>query len=74
MNRERAQLILLYAEHNMNLSEVANNCFWHRNTLDHRLDRIYDLTGLDPKNFYDLVKLVDMANEFLKEGETDDQD
>lgn len=68
MNQSQAKIVLMYAEANMNLSEVARNTFYHRNTLEFHLGRIYDITGLDPKNFYDLVILVDRAKKVLKEG------
>ena len=68
MNQAQAKIILLYAKENMNLSEVARQAHYHRNTLEFHLGRICDITGLDPKNFYDLVELVGMANEILKEG------
>ena len=65
MNQAQAKIVLMYAEANMNLSEVARNTFYHRNTLEFYMGRIYDITGLDPKNFYDLVILVDRAKKVL---------
>ncbi|GEB76289.1 PucR family transcriptional regulator [Sporolactobacillus inulinus] len=46
-----------YFQHNFNLSKAADELFLHRNTLTYRLDRVYQLTGLDPKHFEDAVIL-----------------
>lgn len=44
-------------EYNLNLSEAARDLFVHRNTLLYRLGKIQKLTGLDYKNFDDMVLL-----------------
>lgn len=48
-------------ECNMRISKVAVNMYMHRNTVVYRLERIKEKYGLDPTNFYDLVKLNQLA-------------
>lgn len=47
----------------MNISKTAKKLFLHRNTVTYHLYRIRKVTGLDPYNFYDLVKLMKLAEE-----------
>ncbi|MFT8311015.1 MAG: helix-turn-helix domain-containing protein [Sporolactobacillus sp.] len=47
--------VTIFFRHNFNLSTAANELFLHRNTLNYRLDRFRQLTGLDPKHFEDAV-------------------
>lgn len=42
---------ITYCKCNMNLSETARNLFIHRNSLVYRLDKITELTSLNPANF-----------------------
>lgn len=55
------KIILAYAENNMRAKWAAKQLDVHWNFIYRRLDRIWDKTGLDPHNFYDLHKLVEMA-------------
>ena len=55
------KILLAYAENNMRAKWAAKQLDIHWNVVYNRLDRIWDKTGLDPHNFYDLQKLVDMA-------------
>lgn len=57
------ETILAFAECDMNYSETGRKTYVARNTLIYRLEKIHRVTGLNPKRFYDLVKLVDMARE-----------
>lgn len=52
------ELIIEYANCSMNGSEVARNLYMSRTSIDYRLYAIYNKTGLNPKNFYDLSKLL----------------
>lgn len=42
---------IAYCKYNMNLSETARNLFIHRNSLVYRLEKIAELTSLNPANF-----------------------
>ena len=41
----------------MSLKNAADALFIHKNTLQYQLDRVRDMTGLDPRNFQDAVSL-----------------
>lgn len=68
MNKEDAHIVVAMANHNMNATDVARAIFVHRNTVLYHLDKVKRQTGLDPRRFYDLVKLVKMAQEVLESG------
>lgn len=65
MNEKDCQVILAFAENNMKLQATANALGRNYDTVAWRIARINAITGLDPRNFYDLIKLVDMANNRL---------
>ena len=63
MDEVDVSIILALADHNMNITEAAIVVYMHRNAVLYRLRKIKRKTGLDPTNFYDLCKLVDMVGE-----------
>ena len=63
MDERDAEIILALADHKMNISEVARVGYMHRNTVIYHIGRIKKITGLDPTEFYDLCKLVEMVKE-----------
>lgn len=65
LNENQKQIILLLAENNMCLSATAKNGFRARTTVDYHIRKILKDTGLNPNNFYDLCKLVEMAKEVI---------
>ena len=48
------------AENNMNISKVARQLNYSRNTIVYKLDKIDEKTGFTPTNFFDLQSLVDI--------------
>jgi carbohydrate diacid regulator len=52
------ETLQVYIENNLNVMETADNLNIHRNTLNYRLSRIYEITGKDPKKILDLIDLV----------------
>ncbi|MDO8886328.1 helix-turn-helix domain-containing protein [Candidatus Oleimmundimicrobium sp.] len=54
---ELIKTIEIFFETNMNISLTAKKLFAHRNTLIYRLNKVRNLTGLDPKNFHDAIRL-----------------
>lgn len=56
-------VILSMAKNDMNLSRVAEDLDYHRNTMLYHCDRLEALFGLNPKRFYDLCKLLEMVKE-----------
>ena len=63
MSALHKEIILAYARNNMNLSRVAEEMHYHRNTMVYRFSQIKRETGLNPNNFYDLCKLVEIARD-----------
>lgn len=57
------EIILSMADHNMNKAEVAKAIYFSRGGVLYQCDVIKQKTGLDPRNFYDLIKLVEMVKE-----------
>lgn len=59
---ENSTIDLLEAlfNHSLNVSHTAKALFMHRNTLNYRLDRLYETTGYDARQFYDasLLQLI----------------
>lgn len=51
-------IIRLMADLNLNASWVARKLHFHRNTVIYRLNRIKENTGLDPRNFWELMELI----------------
>lgn len=52
---ETVQLLEQYIDCNRSISEVALRLNMHKNTVQCRLDRIFDLTGMNPRNMKDLA-------------------
>lgn len=69
MNERDWNTILLFAKNGMKLQATADELGRSCNTMAWRIARIKAITGLDPRNFYDLIKLVDMANSRLEGAE-----
>lgn len=61
-DREK-EIILAMAACDMNKTNAAAKLYFHRNTMAFHMDKIRKKTGLDPRRFYDLVKLLEMVNE-----------
>ena len=65
LNAESARIILAYADANMSATRAAKIAYHHRGTIINHLAYVKTETGLDGRNFHDLVKLVAMAKEAL---------
>lgn len=50
------------AEENLNMTRAAKNISYSYNTVAWHRKRIKENTGLDPCNFYDMVKLLKMID------------
>ena len=55
------KLLKAYAAHNMNRSQTSKAVYLHTNSIRYRFEVIRRETGLNPGNFYDLVKLLGMG-------------
>ena len=69
MSEQAAKIVLLMAQHNLRAYRVAKAMPCHVNAVQYWIDKIKRETGLDPKDFYDMMKLLPMAEEVLGERE-----
>ena len=63
MTDRQREIVLALAGCKMNASEAGKKIFLHRNTVLYHGEQIKLSTGLDPFDFYDLCKLLEMAKE-----------
>lgn len=63
MTSDDKALLKAYAENNMNRSQTSKAVYLHTNSIRYRFAVIRQETGLDPQCFYDLVKLLGIAEE-----------
>lgn len=61
------EIILAYADNDMNASETGKKLFMSTKSVQYHLDKIKRKTGFDPHKFYGLVKLI---YELKKGGDT----
>lgn len=57
LKNEDIDLLRKYYAFNMSLSETSQALFVHKNTIQYQLNRIYEITGLNPRRFQDGVLL-----------------
>lgn len=57
---ESIRSISVFFEHNLNLTTASKALFIHRNSLQYRIERFYEKTGLDPKKFEDAVVITSL--------------
>lgn len=60
LDKTSVELLQSLFAHSLNVSHTAKALFMHRNTLNYRLDRLYESTGYDARQFYDasLLQLI----------------
>lgn len=61
MNDRQKAAVIALAQNNMDESKTARVMHYHRNTLVYHLENIYKQTGMNPRCFFDLAKLYEMA-------------
>lgn len=57
IRRDLMETLEAFFECNMNASDAARKLYMHRNTIIYRLNKIKEVTGLDPFTFRDAVQL-----------------
>ena len=57
------QMIRTIAECDLNVSRAARVYHYHRNTLVYHCEKIKRKTGLDPRVFWDMIKLLEAMDE-----------
>ena len=68
MTKHQARIVAALAEQDLNVSRTATATYYHRNTLVYHISMIQRETGLDPRRFYDMCKLLPIALETLNEA------
>lgn len=61
-----AKVIIEFANNNMNKTKTSEACFLCYTSIEYHLEMVHRKTGLNPRNFHDLVKLYLMAKQFLE--------
>ena len=61
MTPTRCRVILALAECNMSANAASNQLFLDRSCVHYHIKRIKEITGKDPRKFFDLVDLVAMV-------------
>lgn len=64
-----AEVILALADNGLNITQAANSIYRHRNTVVYHVNAIKRETSLNPTDFWDMQKLVPMAQGILQKGE-----
>lgn len=57
LNKEDLDFLKTYFASDMSLTKTAKTLFIHKNTVQYKLNRIYNQTGLNPRQFQDAVAL-----------------
>lgn len=73
MTETQARIVLALADNEMRVYTAAIAAHYSRTNVDYHLRQIRKITGLNPKNFYDLYRLVQIARATLRE-ETEKHD
>ena len=67
LTRAQAQIVLGFADSSMSMVDAAKPLYLSAAAVKYNINRIYEKTGKDPRNFYDLCDLVQIAREVLKD-------
>lgn len=65
MTKQQAKIIVALANSKLALREAARNLNYHHNTIYYHRNKIRKAYGLDPCDFFDMQKLLPMAEEVL---------
>lgn len=65
MTEKQAEIILAYAECSMNTVAAGRKVYMSEGSVSYHLTQIRKQTGLNPKRFYDLCRLVGIATQRL---------
>jgi carbohydrate diacid regulator len=65
LDDKKREIVRAFADCNMNVSATAKKLYLHRNTVVYHLEHIHRQTGLNPLNFYDLIKLLEIVEDCL---------
>ena len=57
------ETLMALADHGLRIADAAQSIYLSRNALVHRVKVIRDATGLNPLDFWDMQKLVEMYSD-----------
>lgn len=60
LSEKQIEIVRAMADYDMNISEIARQIYVARNDVEYHVAQIHKKTGLNPKRFYDLIKLVEL--------------
>ena len=60
-------VVIAYAECGMNALGAGRRLHFSNNGINYHLTKVRTLTGLNPREFYDLIKLVELINNERRE-------
>ena len=63
MNDLQRRVIIALAQNDMSINGAAKAMCYYRTNIDYHIGRIRETTGLNPRKFFDLIKLYEMATE-----------
>ena len=61
MTEKQAEIVMAFARSDMNMHETGRAMFMHPTSVLYNLNRVYEKTGKNPRNFFDLCYLVGIA-------------
>lgn len=61
LTTRQKEIILALADNGMRIRRAADAMYCNHAGLYHHMNNIKDRTGLDPRDFWDLIKLVEMV-------------
>lgn len=70
MNDLQKAIVIALAENDMSVKRTAENSNYARTTIQYHMQNIKKQTGLNPRSFFDLIKLYEIAT---KGEETEDK-
>ena len=71
LNEVQKEVLIGLANNNMDVSKTARKLFRHRNSVVYHLEKVKVTTGLNPFNFYELIKLLELCGVDVFKGKDD---
>lgn len=64
LSEKEREIIRLLAKYNLRVASVARRMHYQHHSIGYHVDKIKNKTGLDPTNFYDMIKLLKIIGEW----------
>lgn len=68
MSEIEANVVVMFAQSDMIITETAKKLHYSKRTIGYYLDKVKKTTGLNPRNFFDLCELYTIAVNRLEEN------